>query len=431
MRALLVTHGTRGDVQPFLALAVALRERGHDAVLAAPASFAGAAADHGVEFAPLDEGPNRLLDDPVVREAISGGYRGVRGKITAARVARRIKPLMADVLRDVGAAARQGADVVVHAPSVPAHHAAEMIGAPAVLAALQPGWVPTSAFPCSMVALPRLPRFLNRATYLVASGSQRAYAGVANTWRTTDLGLPRRSRAHDLLHDEQGRDRLVLQAFSPHVTPVDPQWPATVRTTGFWRLPPRAAWSPPPELARFLDDGPTPIYVGFGSMAGRDARRTAEIVVEAVRTAGARAVVATGWGGLDLTGRSRDVLVVDQVPHDWLFPRVGAVVHHGGGGTTAAALAAGRPQVVCPFVADQPHWAERAHALGVAPAPVRQQRLTADRLAAAITEATTDPAMRRAAERWGKVIREEDGVGTAVGHLEELLERRSAASEPA
>ncbi|MEV1119245.1 glycosyltransferase [Actinosynnema sp. NPDC049800] len=420
MRALLVTHGTRGDVQPMLALAVALRRAGHEALLAAPGSFAATAAEHEVEFAALDEGPNRLADDPVVKQAVEGGYRGLRGKITAVRTARRIKPLMARVLHDVGDVARGSrADIVVHTPSVPAQHVAEMLDVPAAVAALQPGWVPTSLFPCPMVPLPRLPKALNRATYLTVSATLRAFAGTVDRWRVGELGLSRRRNGHDLLHAPDGGHRLVLQAFSPLVTPVDPDWPARVRTTGFWFLPSRP-WSPPEALARFLADGPAPVYLGFGSMAGRDAERTGRTVVDAVRRAGVRAVLATGWGGLASTG-STDVFVIDQAPHDVLFPRVAAVVHHGGGGTTGAALAAGVPQVVCPFVADQPHWAQRAYAIGVAPPPVRQQRLTADTLAEAITTAVNDQELRRRADRIGGLVRAENGVAHAVTALEDLL----------
>ncbi|XVV00627.1 glycosyltransferase [Actinosynnema sp. CA-248983] len=417
MKALLVTHGTRGDVQPMLALAVALREAGHDAVLAAPASFAPAAERSGAVFAGLDEGPNRLMADPAARQAVDSGYRGLRGKIIAVRTARRIKPLMVDVLRDLGPVARDSkADVVVHTPSVPAQHVAEMLGVPAVLAALQPGWVPTSAFPCPMVPLPRLPSSLNRATYLTVSATLRAFTGIIDDWRVRDLGLPRRKGGYDLLHDAEGRDRLVLQAFSPTVTPVAPDWPESVRTTGFWYLP-AGPWTPPPALAEFLDAGAPPVYIGFGSMAGRDAERTGRVVVEAVRAAGVRAVLATGWGGIDAEASS-DVLVIDHAPHDRLFPRMAAVVHHGGAGTTAAALAAGVPQVVCPFVADQPYWARRAHALGVAPQPVRQQRLDAAALANAITAA---PELRPRAAEVGRVVRAENGVGQAVRALVESV----------
>ncbi|WP_223165483.1 glycosyltransferase [Lentzea indica] len=409
MKALLVTHGTRGDVQPLLALAVELRAAGHEAVLAAPESFAAAAAEHAVPFAPLDEGPNRLLNEPLLKEAIEGGYRGVRGKITAIRTVRRIKPLMADVLRDTGRIAREvRPDVVVHTPSVPAQHAAEMLGVPAVLATLQPGWVPTALFPCPMVPLPKLPRMFNRATYLVVRATLRAYSGIVNSWRTNDLGLP------------GGRGpapALVLQAFSGRVTPVDPAWPETVRTTGFWYLPRSDSWSPDPALKEFVENGPTPIYVGFGSMAGRDAQRTGEIVAQTVRAAGVRAVVATGWGGL-AADTSDELFVVDQVPHDWLFGRVTAVVHHGGGGTTAAALAAGTPQVICPFVADQPHWARRMQAIGVAPDPVPHKGLAADALASAITKAVE---MRARALEVGAGIQAENGVRAAVTAVEAHL----------
>ncbi|WP_329792147.1 glycosyltransferase [Lentzea sp. DG1S-22] len=411
MRALLVTHGTRGDVQPLLALAVALRKAGHEALLAAPASFAGSAVSHGVEFAPLDEGPNRLLQDPAMLQAVEGGYRGVRGKLTAISTIRRIKPLMADVLRDVGEVARSsGADLLVHTPSLPAQHAAEVLGVPAVLATLQPGWVPTSEFPCPMVPLPRLPRFLNRATYLTVSAVMRSYNGVSNAWRVEQLGLAR---------GPGPRHALVLQAFSSAVTPIDPAWPATVRTTGFWFLPRDPAWTPDPALQAFLDAGPPPVHLGFGSMAGRDAQRIGDIVAEAAQAAGVRAIVATGWGGLAARS-SDDLLVIDQAPHDWLFGKVGAVVHHGGGGTTAAALAAGVPQVVCPFVADQPHWAQRMHALGVAPRPQRPTKMSAASLAEAISQAVGDPRLRQRAAELGGQMRGENGAGNAVHDLEEL-----------
>ncbi|TQM79339.1 sterol 3beta-glucosyltransferase [Saccharothrix saharensis] len=424
MRALLVTHGTRGDVQPMLALAVALRRAGHGALLAAPHSAAALAAGQDVEFAGLDEGPNRLLDDPLLRQAVDGGYRGLRGKVTAVRTARRIKPLMADVLRDLGGIARgSAADVVVHTPTVPAQHVAELLDVPAVLAALQPGWVPTAAFPCPMLPLPRLPKILNRASYAAVGAMLRAYAGTTDRWRVDQLGLARRRGGHDLLHDRHGRDRLVLQAFSPLITPVAPDWPSTVRTTGFWYLP-DTPWTPPAGLEDFLSDGPPPVYVGFGSMAGRDAARTGRLVVDAVREAGVRAVLATGWGGI-APPSAPGVHVIDHAPHQWLFPWMSAVVHHGGAGTTAAALAAGVPQVVCPFVADQPHWARCAHAVGVAPPPIRRQHLTATTLGEAIGIAVHDTAMRLRARELGDEIRTEDGVTRAVTALADLGRRNS------
>ncbi|MEV4170701.1 nucleotide disphospho-sugar-binding domain-containing protein [Nonomuraea sp. NPDC049709] len=177
---------------------------------------------------------------------------------------------------------------------------------------------------------------------------------------------------------------------------------------------------PSPELAAFLEAGQAPVYIGFGSMAGNDPERIGRIVMEAVRLAAVRAVVASGWGGLRVRDLPDEVFQLDQAPHDWLFPRMAAIVHHGGSGTTGAALAAGRPQVVCPFVADQPFWAARVHAAGVAPPPQPQRRLTAEGLAAAIRAALSDAAMTRAAARLGHAVRGGDGNSRAVKILESL-----------
>ncbi|MER7504404.1 glycosyltransferase [Nonomuraea pusilla] len=419
MKVLILTHGTRGDVQPYAALALALRRAGHAPVLAGPAAMASLAEPHGIPFAPLHDGPNTLIDDPDIRQAVETNYRGLRGKKIALQVMRRTAPLMAAVLDDLATVAEQGADLVVHAPGIPGQHIAERLGVPAVPAALQPVWVPTAAFRNPMLPVP-LPRALNRASYLSIRLMLRSFAGITDDLRERRLGLPRRRGRHDILRRPDGRPATVLQGFSRHVLPGRLDYPAWVHTTGFWFLPAPPGWAPSPELAAFLEAGPPPVYVGFGSMAGTDPRRVGRIVTEAVRLAGVRAVLASGWGGIQAADLPDTVHQLDQAPHDWLFPRMAAIVHHGGSGTTGAALAAGRPQVVCPFVADQPFWAARAHAAGVAVPPQPQRRLTPDALAAAIRLAATDPGMAAAAADLGRRIRAEDGTGRAVTILESL-----------
>ncbi|MGN9787767.1 glycosyltransferase [Nonomuraea sp. ZG12] len=419
MRVLILTHGTRGDVQPYVALALALHRAGHQPVLAAPVAMASLAEPYGLPFAPLHDGPNTLIDDPEIREAIETNYRGLRGKRVALQVMRRSKPLMARVLDDMAGAAEGGADLVVHAPGMPGQHFAEWLGVPAVPAALQPVWVPTGAFRNPMLPLP-VPRALNRASYLPIKLMLRSFGGIADKLRAGRLGLPRRRGRHDILRRPDGGPATVLQAFSAHLLPAGLDYPAWVHTTGFWYLPAASGWSPPPELAAFLAGGDPPVYVGFGSMAGTDPARVGRVVAEAVRLAGVRAVLTSGWGGMRTGDLPDTVFSLEQAPHDWLFPRMAAIVHHGGSGTTGAALAAGKPQVVCPFVADQPFWAARAHAAGVAPEPQPQRRLTAHGLAAAIRRAVTDRTMARAAAETGERIRTEGGVHRAVKLVEEL-----------
>ncbi|QFQ97055.1 glycosyltransferase family 1 protein [Streptomyces phaeolivaceus] len=437
-KILLAACGTRGDVQPFLALAVALRRHGHHPLLAAPSSYASDASVYGVDFAAIDDGPTRILGETATRRVIDNGLMGVRGKIDAARTVARLKQLLIAPLRDVAAIAHDHGDVaaVVHSAAFPAQHVADMLDVPAVVVALQPGWIPTDAFPCPLMPLPRVPRFLNRGTYALVVAAQRSRE--VERWRTTELGLaPRRHGARRWLRDPEGRRRAVLQSFSRHVTPVDPTWGDAVRTTGFWYLPARPDWAPPPELTRFLDEGPPPVYIGFGSMTGTQGRRNNALIAEAVRLTGVRAVIATGWGGIDApegqptrpassttstcsttsTSPPSNILAIEQAPHDWLFPRTAAIVHHGGPGTVGAALAAGRPQVLCPHMGDQTHWSARMRALGVAPTPLAARTLTARGLAEAITAAVTDRHLRQRAEEIAPVVRAEDGVDTAVNSL--------------
>jgi sterol 3beta-glucosyltransferase len=155
-------------------------------------------------------------------------------------------------------------------------------------------------------------------------------------------------------------------------------------------------------------------------MAGRDPEGKARAAIHALERNGQRGILATGWGGLGAADLPPTVLRIEAAPHDWLFERVAAVVHHGGAGTTAAGLRAGRPTVVCPFFGDQPFWGRRVAALGVGAEPIPQKKLTADRLAAAIEQVTTNHGIRQRAESLGARIRGEDGVGRAVAFLEDV-----------
>ncbi|WP_290060319.1 glycosyltransferase [Amycolatopsis solani] len=420
MKVLLLTHGSRGDVQPFAALAAALTGAGHDVVLAAPASSAAVAEAHCTRVLPLDDGTNKLVDDRAAWEAVERNFRGLRGKRLGVRLARRNRLAMRRVFDDLAALARTTAgavDLVVHQVNVPGHAIAELLGVPAVPVCLQPFWVPTPSFPDPLFPY-RLPAALNRVSYLSTRTFVRALTGSPARFRRDGLGLPRRRFAADPLRRPGGGPAPVLQAFSRHVLPPGARYPENVHTPGFFFLPP-APWTAPPDLAAFLAGGEPPVYVGFGSMVGSDPARTGRIVAEALRATGVRAIVALGRGGIRPDGLGDNAFCLTEAPHDWLFPRTAAVVHHGGAGTTAAALAAGRPQVACPFMFDQPYFGRRLFALGVAPPPQPLRELTADGLARAIGDAVAGTTPARAKEL-GELIRAEDGVGHAVKVLEEV-----------
>jgi sterol 3beta-glucosyltransferase len=424
MKILLITVGSQGDVQPFAALAGRLRGVGHDPVLAAPALYHGLATAAGVAFVPLD------LDLAEVGRAVAGRH-GLRHFFALARAmgqqAGQILPGAA-----AGATAHHPVDLVIYHPVMPiGQHLAEMLGVPAVVACLAPALVPTREFlspawPCTAT----LPASLNRPSYRAArylTGTW--YRREIDDWRRGTPGLRRRPGRHDPLG---GPPAAVLHAFSPQVVPRPADWPATAQITGYWFTGKEPAWVPPRRLASFLDAGGPPVYLGFGSMPISNPVALAQAVTVAARQTGARFIVSSVNPELTrrLAGHASRILMVRQVPHDWLFPRTAAVVHHGGAGTTGAALAAGRPQVIWPFGIDQHFWAARMTSLGVAvPAgPVRT--LTGTRLAAAVAQATGDRLVSELARQLAARVRDEDGTGQAVVHLERLA-RGAAAGVPA
>lgn len=419
-----MTLGTRGDVQPFVGLCQALVSAGHEVVLCGPDRFAEFVTSNGVAFAGVDDGPMRQLDSPAEAGAMIQG--GVRSRLGQARA---MPAMFSQVLDDCWRVATEGpgvgADVIVHNGQILAgQHVGEALGIRAVLALPLPMYVPTRELPWPGQSLPPWwPATLNKATYAGMRLPALMLGRVVDQWRRTTLGLGRRRGRHDPTRRPDGSPELVLHAYSPAVLPRPHDWPSTATTTGYWWM--HGGQELPADLATFLDAGPAPVFAGFGSMTGLDPEQSAVAVVEAVAAAGQRLVIAPGWGGLseqvaaDAAERlGVDLCVVGDVDFRRLFPRASVVVHHGGAGTTGTAFVAGRPQVVCPFVADQPFWARLAQHRGVAPAPLPQSQLTAEALAARLTLALSDET-QAAAAAIGLKVTAEDGRARAIEAIEQ------------
>ncbi|MBF8190349.1 glycosyltransferase family 1 protein [Nonomuraea sp. K274] len=398
MKVLIVTTGSRGDVQPFVALARGLTAAGHEATLAAPRRFGALVEPYQVDFAPLDDSVFAVQDE------VAG--KGTRAAITAVR---KVKPLMRAWLDDLATLRDRPADIVVYAPkTLGAPHLADRMGVASLAALTVPLYQPTSHFALPIVPV-RLPRTLNKLSWHVAAAVEAPWRGMVRTWRAQALGLPGRAPGFTQRVAEGG----VLNAWSPRLLPVPPDWPPSAEPLGFLPLPAEPGWRPPERLTRFLEEGEPPIYVGFGSVVTKDAGTLTATVLEALRLTGRRGVLATGWGALRDAELREDVLVMDAVPHEWLLPRTALAVHHGGVGTVAAAMRAGIAQVVRPFLGDQPFWARRVHALGIAAPPLT--KLTPHSLAEAIEQAD---ARAEAARELGRRVRAEDGVAAAVRAIE-------------
>ena len=405
MRIAIQTLGTRGDVQPYLALARGLMARGHDVQLAAPQQFASFASSHGVPFAPLSGEFLALLDTPEGMAAIADGT----GFSAGLKLLKHIRPLMRHLLDEEWAAVQAfGPNVILfHPKSLASPHMAERLGIPAILASPLPGFTPTAAFPSPLLPVSSLGP-LNRASHLLMIRSGEVLFGrMLREWRGSVLGLAgRRARPA----------AATLYAYSRHVLPAPPDWGDDVLVSGYWFLDDAEDWPVPEALASFLAAGEPPIYVGFGSMPGLDPRRLAQMVIEGLTHAGKRGLLATGGGALAPEDVPEHVHVFTGAPHDKLFRLVGAALHHGGAGTTGASLRAGLPTITCPFFGDQPFWGRRVATLGIGPPPLDRRTLDVPTLAAAF-RATDNPLMRKPAQMLGQSIREEDGVTAAADFI--------------
>ncbi len=362
-----------------------------------------------------------LMDTDDGKKMLEGASGWLARVAATVRLARKSGAINAKLSQDAWTSAKRAdPDLVVFHPKVmAAPHIAEALGIPAVMGLLQPMIVPTAAFPPT--GLPDLPvPGYNRFGYRLVKASYAAFRSSMNRFRKEALGLAPIRRGQDVLQPPGAAITKALHAVSPSVLPRPSDWSPTAVVTGYWFLHATERYTPPEDLARFLASGPPPVYVGFGSMTSEDAERLFQVVSKALKQAGVRGVVGSGWAGLK-TEPVEGVITIPSVPHEWLFPQMAAVVHHGGAGTTAQGFRAGVSCVICPFIGDQPGWAKKSIALGVGAQPVPRKKLTVGRLAHSIHLAATDPALRRNANALAQHLRKEDGVAAAVAEIEECL----------
>lgn len=405
MKVTILTLGSRGDVQPYVALGLGLQRAGHAVRLVTDSGFASFVQDYGLDFVPLEAGFIQLAQSPEGKAAMAGS---IKVRLT---LMQKVMPMLGQLMKDAWAAS-QGSDALVfHSKVLAGVHIAEKLNIPGFLAMAMPFASPTRQFANPVLGGGNYGGVLNKLSYSVfAQMSTLPFRKLINTFRRETLGLPP-FQDDMVLH---GEPLPKLYAYSQHVSPRPNDWGPDAHITGYWFLPAQGGWQPSRELLAFLSAGAPPVYIGFGSMSTQDAEAKTASALEAVRQSGQRAVLATGWGGLTAANAPAHVFVLDAAPHDWLFPHCAAVVHHGGSGTTAAGLRAGKPTVVVPFFGDQPFWGQQVAALGVGPKPIPQKKLSAQNLAEAIGQAVTDGEMRRKAEALGAKICSEDGVGKAV-----------------
>ncbi len=408
----IVTIGSRGDVQPFVALGRGLKAAGYDVRLVTHRNFERFVTKHGLDFAPLAGDPRKLLE-MLASEKKIGLVRFIQ------QMNEWISGDVDEALQDIWDACQDADAIISGFLSIPSLAVAEKLHIPAFTGLLFPVFSPTIEHASVTFPSPNLGPLYNQLTHQIermsVSFTQRE---AVNRWRQDTLGLAPNPPLRFPYHALNGERVTYLYGYSDAVIPRPSDWDEHHVVAGYWFLDGSTNWTPPPGLEGFLNAEQPPVYVGFGSLIDRESEKLVEIAVQAVRQAGRRILLLSGWGGLTKHTMSDDVYVLKSAPHDWLFPRVAAVVHHGGAGTTAAGLRAGKPTIVTPFFGDQPFWGAQVAGIGAGPDPIPAADLTVETLTEAITQATTEATMIAKAAAIGEQIRGEDGVARAVAAIQ-------------
>jgi len=422
MRIALIASGSRGDIEPYLALGKGLQQAGHVVRFIAHENFGELVTAHGVEFWPIAGNTQDVAQSPEMRKLLEkGNFIAIMAEM------RKGAQDNALAFTQGGLAACEGMELIIGglAGMFIGVALAEKLNIQFMQAHYIP-FSPTREYPHAL--FPSLPAFLdgtmNRISYPLAQQMMwQGFRSADTIARQQVLGL-RKAPFWGPYRDDRFTQNPILYGYSPAVIPIPSDWDDKAQVTGYWFLDSVDDWTPPADLLEFLQAGAPPVYIGFGSMSMRNPEATAQLIMQALARTQRRAIMLSGWGGLRSTDVPDSVFTIDSAPHAWLFPRMAAVVHHGGAGTTSAGLRAGVPSIIVPFFADQPFWGQRVADLGVGPASIPFKRLTADRLAQAIQIAVTDQAMRQRAAELGERIRAEDGIARAAAVIQQMQERK-------
>jgi sterol 3beta-glucosyltransferase len=412
LRIAILATGSRGDVEPYIALGKALKEKGSYVRILSHQNFSQLVNSYGLEFWPITGNVQEIAQSCEMSKRIEkGSFLSVISQMKKDAKTQAIEAVKK------GTDACEGIDIILAglAGLFTGYTLAEKHNIPLTQVYYIP-LTPTRSFPSFLFY--KMPKwtgsFANKLSFHITRQIiWQGFRSVDNLTRKEILHL-KKAPLWGPYRKLSDKDQPVLYGYSPSLLPTASDWDANTHVTGFWFLEEPTDWKPPQELLDFLESGDPPIYIGFGSMSSKNPEETTKLVLAALEETDQRAIVSSGWNGLTRKDLLSSVFMIDTVPFSWLFPKMAAIVHHGGAGTTHHGVRAGVPSIVIPFFADQPFWGNRIKELGVGPGPIPRKRLTAKRLASAISIAVTDIDMRRRAKDLGAKVREEKGLETAV-----------------
>lgn len=418
MQITINTFGTRGDIQPYIALGLGLRQAGHPVRIVTHRIFESFVRTYGLDFYPLGVDPREVLISQNLAELGNNPVRITRW------LNEKFKPVLREIFEATLAANRDAELMLNSGLSFAGWHVAEKLHIPSMAAFLWPmtpsrhlfgaiGKIPPTWLPFRGMINYYTTKLFNQLFYNLLLPS-------VNDCRKEVLSLrPMRPREYWMLDSPQSATSIIY-GYSPTIVPKPSDWCSNQQICGYWFLDSAKEYRAEETVLDFLAAGPPPVYVGFGSMVDHEREEISRTVIAALEKSNRRGVLLGGWGALGSGNLPSSILRVDEIPHDWLFPHMVAVVHHGGAGTTAAALRAGVPSVVVPSFGDQFFWGWRVQNLGLGPKPISRKKLTVDKLAHAIQQAAIDDGMKVKAHLVGEQIRAEKGVEVAVRMVEKF-----------
>lgn len=426
LQIVMLIVGTRGDVQPFIAIGKRLQDYGHRVRLATHSNFKEFVLTAGLEFYPLGGDP-KILAGYMVKNK---GFLPSPSDIPIQR--NQMKEIIYSLLPackdpDIDSGIPFKADAIIANPPAYGHtHVAEALKVPIHIFFTMP-WTPTSEFPHLLSRVKQQAGY--RLSYqIVDSMIWLGIRDMINDVRKKKLKL----RPVTYLSGSQGFDSDIPYGYiwSPHLVPKPKDWGPKVDVVGFCFLDLASNYEPPESLVKWLEAGDKPIYIGFGSLPVQEPEKMTQIIVEALEITKQRGIINKGWGGLGNLAEPKDfIYLLDNCPHDWLFLQCKAVVHHGGAGTTAAGLKAACPTAIVPFFGDQPFWGERVNARGVGPPPIPIDEFTLLKLVDAINF-MLEPKVKERAVELAKAMENEDGVTGAVKAFFKHLPCKKPEPEP-
>ena len=425
MRITILAIGSRGDIQPYIALSKGLSNAGHRVRLATHAAFATLVRSHAIEFFPLDDEPREFFQTDRGRASLHGNANAF---VYLYRLVRMMDPLIDGYMERSGEACKDADCILVTYMSfLLGYSLAETFKKPLVATFLQPSLLPTKAFPePSALYLPQRPHSLgetlNYQSHLGAGTLfWKLFTPAVNRARKNMYHLPPLPK-EAVFATLPEHVALILYGYSTHLLPRPDDWDRRTCVTGFWMLEHTHGWQPEADLIDFIHAGPAPIYIGFGSMSSHHPGETLRIAQKTLLRTGQRGIVLLEKDSMRAQKLSEQVYITNDVPHDWLFPHMSVIIHHGGAGTTAASLMAGKPTIVIPHIVDQQFWGERVALLGAGPRPISRRRLSVRTLQRVLLSVLGNEEMKNKAEEIGTYLRQENGVEQAIDAMNMLAE---------